>query len=67
MIEIRSQLQSVESQRSKIEAEAKNRYEGILSEKLHELREMFDSEARQYKDETDGLYGAKVEITIDEH
>lgn len=61
MIEIRSQLQSVESQRSKIEAEAKNRYEGILSEKLHELREMFDSEARQYKDETDGLYGAKYD------
>lgn len=61
IIEIRSQLQSVESQHIKIEAEAKNRYEGILSEKLHELREMFDSEARQYRDETDGLYGAKYD------
>ena len=60
-MEIRSQLQSVESQHIKIASEAKNRYEGILSEKLHELRELYDTEAKQYRDETDSMYSSKVE------
>lgn len=50
----------MESQHFKIESETKSRYEGILSEKLQELREMYDTEAKQYRDETDNLYSSKV-------
>lgn len=61
ILEIRSQLQSVESQHIKIESDTKSRYEGILSEKLQELREIYDTEAKQYRDETDNLYSSKYD------
>lgn len=50
----------MESQHIKIESDTKSRYEGILSEKLQELREIYDTEAKQYRDETDNLYSSKV-------
>ena len=50
----------MESQHFKIESDTKSRYEGILSEKLQELREIYDTEAKQYRDETDSLYSSKV-------
>lgn len=53
-------MQSVESQHIRIESDTKSRYEGILTEKLQELRELYDTEAKQYRDETDSLYSSKV-------
>ena len=45
--------------------ETKSRYEGILTEKLQELRELYDTEAKQYRDETDSLYSSKVKKYYD--
>lgn len=50
----------MESQHIRIESDTKHRYEGILTEKLQELRELYDTEAKQYRDETDSLYSSKV-------
>lgn len=61
ILEIRSQLQSVESQHIRIESDTKHRYEGILTEKLQELRDLYDTEAKQYRDETDSLYSSKYD------
>ena len=55
----------MESQHFKIESDTKSRYEGILSEKLQELRDLYDTEAKQYRDETDNLYGSKVRHDYD--
>ena len=51
----------MESQHVRIESDTKYRYEGILTEKLQELRELYDNEAKQYRDETDNLYSSKVQ------
>lgn len=50
----------MESQHIRIESDTKHRYEGILTEKLQELRDLYDTEAKQYRDETDSLYSSKV-------
>ena len=60
ILDIRSQLKSVETQHIKIASDTKSRYEGIMAEKLQELRELYDTEAKQYRDETDNLYSSKV-------
>ena len=54
----------MESQHFKIESDTKSRYEGILAEKLQELRELYDTEAKQYRDETDNLYSSKVQLLL---
>lgn len=61
ILDIRSQLKSVETQHIKIASDTKSRYEGILAEKLQELRELYDTEAKQYRDETDNLYSSKYD------
>ncbi|CAH3169321.1 unnamed protein product [Porites lobata] len=61
ILEIRSQLQSVESQHIRIESDTKSKFEGILQEKLQELRDLYDTEAKQYRDETDNLYSSKYD------
>ena len=33
----------------------------MLAEKLQELRDLYETEARQYRDETDSLYSSKVQ------
>ena len=60
MQEIRAQLKSVETKHLKIEADYRYEYEGLVVEKLQELREVYENEAKQYRDETDNLYSAKV-------
>ena len=55
----------MESQHVRIETDTKSRYEGILAEKLQELRELYDTEAKQYRDETDNLYSSKVLLQCD--
>ena len=50
----------MESQHIRIESDTKSKFEGILQEKLQELRDLYDTEAKQYRDETDNLYSSKV-------
>ncbi|XP_015765214.1 PREDICTED: lamin-B1-like [Acropora digitifera] len=61
ILDIRSQLKTVETQHIKIASDTKSRYEGMLAEKLQELRDLYDTEARQYRDETDSLYSSKYD------
>lgn len=59
-MEIRSQLKTVETKRTVIETDYKNKYEGVMMEKLQELREDYDFEGRKFKEETELLYSSKV-------
>ncbi|EDO37225.1 predicted protein [Nematostella vectensis] len=59
--DIRSQLKTVETKRVVVETDYKDKYEGLMAEKLQELREDYDSDARSFKEETELLYSSKFE------
>lgn len=60
MTELRSQMKVVESRKVSVETDYKNKYEGILMEKLNELRESHEVDMQTFRDETDTLYKSKV-------
>ncbi|KAK3733282.1 hypothetical protein QZH41_011128 [Actinostola sp. cb2023] len=61
LLEIRSQLTTVESKKVVIETDYKSRYEGALKDKLQELRDDYDFEGKRFKEETQLLYSSKYE------
>ena len=60
--DIRLQMKSVETKRITVETDYANKYEGILREKLQELRETYEDENRRFRDDTEKLYQGKVRI-----
>ena len=59
---MRNQIQHVEKQKVKIESDYKSRYEGIMTEKLQELRDIYDEENEKLTNDVQNLYLAKVGI-----
>ena len=60
MSELRSQLKVVETRKITVETDYKNKYEGILIEKLNELREEYQIDMQGFREESETLYITKV-------
>lgn len=58
--EMRNQIQHVEKQKVRIESDYKSKYEGIMTEKLQELRDIYDEENEKLTNDVQSLYLAKV-------
>ena len=57
-------MKSVETKRVTVETDYANKYEGILREKLQELRETYEEENQKFRDDTEKLYRGKVRLLI---
>ncbi len=57
---MRNQIQHVEKQKVRIESDYKSKYEGIMTEKLQELRDIYDEENEKLTNDVQNLYLAKV-------
>ena len=58
--ELRSQMKVVETRKVTVETDYKNKYEGILIEKLNELREEYQIDMQGFREESETLYITKV-------
>ena len=58
--EMRNQIQHVEKQKVRIESDYKSKYEGLISDKLQELRDIYDEENEKLTNDVQTLYLAKV-------
>ena len=58
--EMRNQIQHVEKQKVRIESDYKSKYEGIMTEKLQELRDIYDEENEKLTNDVQNLYLSKV-------
>ena len=58
--ELRSQMKVVETRKITVETDYKNKYEGILIEKLNELREEYQIDMQGFREESETLYITKV-------
>ena len=58
--EMRNQIQHVEKQKVRIESDYKSKYEGLISDKLQELRDIYDEENEKLTNDVQNLYLAKV-------
>jgi hypothetical protein len=58
--EMRNQIQHVEKQKVRIESDYKSKYEGIMTEKLQELRDIYDEENEKLTHDVQNLYLSKV-------
>lgn len=57
---MRNQVQHMEKQKVKIESDYKCKYEGIMTEKLQELRDIYEEENEKLTNDVQNLYLAKV-------
>ncbi|XP_028399231.1 lamin-B1-like [Dendronephthya gigantea] len=64
--EMRNQIQHVEKQKVRIESDYKSKYEGIMTEKLQELRDIYDEENEKLTNDVQTLYLAKYEDLKDQ-
>lgn len=62
---MKNQIQHVEKQRVRIESDYKSKYEGIMTEKLQELRDIYDEENEKLTNDVQKLYLDKVGFVED--
>ena len=54
------QMKAVETKRGTVETDYATKYEGILREKLQELRDTYEEENCRFQEDTEKLYRGKV-------
>lgn len=61
---MKNQIQHVEKQKVRIESDYKSKYEGIMTEKLQELRDIYEEENEKLTRDVQTLYLDKVSLEI---
>lgn len=61
---MKNQIQHVEKQKVRIESDYKSKYEGIMTEKLQELRDIYDEENEKLTNDVQKLYFQKVSLLV---
>lgn len=61
---MKNQIQHVEKQKVRIESDYKSKYEGLMTEKLQELRDIYDEENEKLTNDVQKLYLQKVSLLV---